>query len=436
MKTDDPRKIIDHSPMSRTQVIAVAITCALSALDGLDVLSVTFAAPGITEQWGVTKSALGLVFSCGLVGMAFGSLFLAPFADVVGRRRMVFASLAIMTIGMLGSAFSNSVSELGAWRIFTGVGIGSMVAIITPLVVEFSNLKRRALCVAIMAIGYPLGGVIGGFAAGILLQYFEWPSVFLMGVGLALLLTPFVVWGLPESLGYLLERRDDKALPRVNALLARLGHPAIDQLPPRTQRTKSSYAAIFEKAQIFATAQMTAVNFMFVVATYYFLSWLPQMIADAGFGASAASAASATANLSGVAGAITLGFLARKFELRRLVMLAMIGFGIATACFGFAKPELPVLIGMAAIAGGFLIAGVTGIFTLIGGAFAPHMRATGTGFVIGVGRGGSAIAPAVAGVLFGLGAGRAEVSLVFGVCAVIAGLLLLLRMRKVGAAAA
>ncbi len=426
----DPRDVIDQSPIRRPQIMAIAVTVALSALDGFDVLSVTFAAPGITQDWGVTKGVLGLVFSSGLLGMALGSLFLAPLADVVGRRRMVLASLAIMTVGMGFCAFSNSVSELSAWRVVTGVGIGAMVAVINPLVVEFSNVKRRALAVGFMAIGYPIGGVIGGFISAILLRHFDWPSVFLLGVAMAVLLTPFVLWLLPESLAYLMERRDGKSLERVNTLLARLGHKQVSDLPPPEKRARVPYAAIFAKDQIAATLQVTAVNFLFVMTVYYFLSWLPQMVADAGYSASTATTVSATANLVGIAGAVVLGLFANLVGLRLLVSIAMLGFGAATAIFGFVRPELAVLTAMASIAGAFLFAGIAGIFTTIGATFAPHMRATGTGFVIGVGRGGSALAPAIAGALFAVGASRGEVSLALGACAFVAGLLLLFPARK------
>jgi hypothetical protein len=51
----------------------------LNALDGFDVLSSAFASPGISKEWGIPRSELGLVLSAELVGMGFGS-------DVAGRR--------------------------------------------------------------------------------------------------------------------------------------------------------------------------------------------------------------------------------------------------------------------------------------------------------------------------------------------------------------
>ena len=70
----DPRTTISLSPMSRLQIGVVAITVGLNALDGFDVLSISFASPGIAAEWGIDRAALGIVLSMELIGMAGGSV--------------------------------------------------------------------------------------------------------------------------------------------------------------------------------------------------------------------------------------------------------------------------------------------------------------------------------------------------------------------------
>src|ERR1700712_5011638 len=82
----DPRETIAASPMRPLQVLVVAITVALNALDGFDVLSISFASPGIAQEWGIDRAALGIVLSMELVGMALGSILLGGVADRIGRR--------------------------------------------------------------------------------------------------------------------------------------------------------------------------------------------------------------------------------------------------------------------------------------------------------------------------------------------------------------
>ena len=70
--TTDPREIIRQTPMSVPQWVAVVLMIALNALDGFDVLSSAFAAPGIAKEWGIARDALGVVLAMELVGMGVG----------------------------------------------------------------------------------------------------------------------------------------------------------------------------------------------------------------------------------------------------------------------------------------------------------------------------------------------------------------------------
>ncbi|WP_375396687.1 MFS transporter [uncultured Sphingomonas sp.] len=422
----DLRRGFSAAPMSRAQIAAVAVTVALSALDGYDVLSVTFAAPAIARDWGVGKAALGGLLSAGLAGMALGSLVLAPFADIVGRRTLVLASLMLMAAGMLLSAFAVSLSQLVAWRVLTGLGIGAMVAVINPLAAEFANTRRRALALALMAMGYPLGGLVGGLASALLLRFYGWPAVFLAGVAAAVLLIPVVLLFLPEPLAFLLARRRGDSLARVNALLVRCGRDRVTILPPETIKADAGYAAVFAPRQVGTTIRVTLANFLFVMAVYYVLSWLPQMVAEAGFPPSTASLVAAAANLAGIAGGVMLGWLARRAGLNRLTVATMIGLGLATTVFGLTPASLPLLVLAAGICGFFLFGGIAGLYATFAVSFAAEARASGSGFVIGIGRIGSAAAPLLAGWLFASGLGQGAVSAAFGACAVFAGLILLL----------
>ena len=88
----NPQAILDEAPMSRAQWVTVATMIGLNALDGFDVLSISFAAPGIAQAWGIDRAALGLVLSMELIGMALGSLTLGGAAD---RLAAVQPSLAV-----------------------------------------------------------------------------------------------------------------------------------------------------------------------------------------------------------------------------------------------------------------------------------------------------------------------------------------------------
>src|SRR5882757_3519943 len=143
----DPRELIAGSPMSTLQIVVVALTIALNALDGFDVLSISFASPGIAQEWGIDRAALGIVLSMELVGMALGSILLGGVADRIGRRPAILGCLVVMATGMIMATTVSGLVGLSTWRIITGLGIGGMLAAINAVAAEFSNAKRRHLSV-------------------------------------------------------------------------------------------------------------------------------------------------------------------------------------------------------------------------------------------------------------------------------------------------
>jgi MFS family permease len=113
--------------------------------------------------------------------MAIGSLGLAPFADIIGRRPMVLISVGLATAGMLLSSMAHSAVELGIWRVVTGLGIGGILACTNVIASEYSSKRWRGMAISIYTAGYGIGATLGGAAAVTLQASFGWRSVFLLG---------------------------------------------------------------------------------------------------------------------------------------------------------------------------------------------------------------------------------------------------------------
>jgi benzoate transport len=429
--SNDPREIIGKRDMSAFQIVAVAITIGLNALDGFDVVSISFAAPGILREWGIEQGALGIVLSMGLLGMAAGSVLVAPLADVIGRRPMILACLMAMGAGMLLSATANDVYMLSLWRIVTGLGIGAMLASITAVSAEYSNDKRRDFAVAAMSIGYPVGVVLGGSFAAWLLVNYDWRAVFIFGGIITLVFIPLVLWRMPESISFLMQKRPDGALERINRTLAKMRHPtieAIPEAPPKTER--GSPTDIFRPALLPVTAALTATYFLHILTFYYMQTWLPTIIVEMGFTQAQGTGVLVWANLGGAVGGATLGWLAYRFGLKPLTVLVALLTGVVVALFGQMSPDLTMLQVIVFVAGFFWNATIIGLYAIAARSFPTQARASGTGFMIGIGRGGSVLAPIMAGFLFQGGYGRDTVSLLMALGSVAAALVLLLALRQ------
>src|SRR3984893_16721124 len=212
--TGDARALLRDGPMSSFQIMVVVITTALNMIDGFDVLAISFTAPLIAKEWGVPPQTLGILLSAGLAGMALGSLFLSPLADLFGRRAVLIASTVILSLGMLASAVAGNVWELAASRLLTGIGVGGVLASGNTLLSEYSSDRWRDLSISSMVVGYPAGAILGGSISAYLIVAFGWRSAFIFGGVCSTILLPVLLY-LPESIDFILARHPKDALARV-----------------------------------------------------------------------------------------------------------------------------------------------------------------------------------------------------------------------------
>jgi MFS family permease len=391
---NDPRELLATSPMSRMQMLVIAITLGLTALDGFDILSISFASPGIAREWGIDRAALGVVLSMELLGMALGSILLGGVAD-------------LMVAGV------HNLTALCVWRVITGLGIGGMLAANNAVATEFSSIRHRDLSVSVMAIGYPLGAVFGGMVAAHLLKGNNWRTVFEFGAICTGIFLPVVFLWVPESIGWLCQARPSGALERLNRSLTRLGYGRVESLPSaEPKQTRSSLINLFAGGLAPITIILSVTYFLHVTTFYFIIKWVPKIVVDMGFAPASAAGVLVWTNVGGAAGGAVLGLLTKRLDLKLLTLAVFIGSAIMVVVFGRGTADLAQLSLICALAGFFTNGGIVGVYALISRAFPTPLRASGTGFVIGVGRGGSFIAPIVAGLLFQAGIGLSLVALI------------------------
>lgn len=394
---------MEEAEITSRQVPAIVLCGLLNALDGYDILSISFASPGIARSWGINHAALGVVLSMELFGMAAGSVLLGQIADRVGRRATVLGCLAVMALGMAVTSVVQGIGELAAIRFATGLGIGGMLATTNALVAECARPRWKSTAVALMAAGYPFGSVVGGACASALLVHGDWRGVFLLGAGVAGALWLLAALLLPET------------LPEKQAGPGKQGGRA-----PRL-----SLPHLFAPDLRAVTLLLTAAYFCHIFTFYFMLKWIPKIVADMGFAPAAAGKVLVVSSLGGLAGGLVFGLLSAKAPTRTLLIAALFASALAVAAFGQAPHALPAL-ARAAFIGGFATNGAVVMFyALIAVSFPTSARAGGTGFVIGMGRGGAAMGPIVAGLLFQAGFGLATVAAFMASGALLAALVLL-----------
>ena len=432
----DPRDLMSNSDMSLRQVIVVAVTIALCALDGFDVLAISFASPGISSEWGIDRAALGFVLSMELLGMAIGSVVMGRFADAWGRRPIILFCVILMATGMWMATTANSVYDLSFWRVVTGMGIGGTLSAINAVAAEFANEKRRNLCVSLMVIGYPIGAVIGGTIAASLLQDNNWRSVFEFGAFATATLIPIVYFLVPESVAWLCEKQPANALQRINIILQRMGKKSVTSLPPPAPgNQQQSLVSIFAPELLPTTILVTFAYALHITTFYYILKWVPKIVVDMGFDASSAAGVLVWANLGGATGGALFGLLTQRFHLFKMTIGTLLLATTMVILFGTGFDNLYQLSLVSAAVGFFTNSGVVGLYAILAQVYSASTRATGSGFAIGTGRGGSVLAPILAGLLFAAGQGLQTVSIIMGLGSTLAAVAIWLLLQSRNSAA-
>ena len=407
----DPRAILAEAPMSLYQWSAVTIVGLLYVLDGFDVMAISFAAPRLLREWGISKAEMGYALSAGLFGMALGSLFLSPLADSMGRRRVLLAALVFMIAGTSWTAVSQDIRMLLASRLLTGLGMGAMIGVLSPLAAEYANAQRRDFVVSLTAVGYALGAILGGALSGWLLSFNTWRSIFYVGSGLGLLLLIISATWLLEPLEWLMARPGRAYLMRVNAYLRRCGHPIMESLPLPPVNRALPLTSLFAPELRKATWSITALYFCYTIPLFYMQTWAPALVVEIGLPASQAAVIAASMSVGGVLAGAFIAVTSLRINLKQLELTLLAGAACSIPMFILLPNRFAPLIIGALVMGFFLMGSMVGLYAIIGRTFPVHLRASGTGFVLGWGRLGSTLPPVLAGLLFTAGFSRVGVTL-------------------------
>ncbi|TLZ59526.1 MAG: MFS transporter [Gammaproteobacteria bacterium] len=375
-------------------------------LDGFDILAMSFSASGVKAAWNLPNSELGELFSAGLVGMAAGSLLLAPCADVFGRRRIILVSVLIAGAGMLGSVAARGFGELLALRALTGVGIGGTIASVAVLVSEYAPDRWRSAALAAYSTGYPVGATLGGALTALAIPRFGWRSAFAIG-GVMTLALLVVAWrALPESLDFLLARRPPGALGRLNELLVRMRLPELGVLPgsPASSGAPPAETRAPLRWLLTPTTFLVWVTFFCTMAAFYFfVSWTPRLLNAAGLSATAGLTAGVLLNLGGIVGCGGFAVAAARADARRLLIGSLIASALLIAAFGAVVHRLELALWTALLLGVLSNAAMAGLYAVGPPLYPTAVRATGMGCAIGIGRLGAILAPLASGALLDRG---------------------------------
>ncbi|MFD6492797.1 MFS transporter [Streptomyces sp. NPDC060188] len=154
----------------------------------LDGNIVTVAMPAIQEDLGFSAAGLAWVVNAYLI--PFGGLLLLAgrLGDLVGRRRMFTAGLAVFTAASVLCGVATGPAPLIAARALQGVGGAMTSAVVLGMLVSlFPGAREQGRAIAVFSAVGAAGGALGTFLGGALTQALGWHSIFLINLPIGVL---------------------------------------------------------------------------------------------------------------------------------------------------------------------------------------------------------------------------------------------------------
>lgn len=232
----------------------VGLLLALGAgwmFDSLEVNLVGSVINPLSEHFHATTGQASRVYWVWLIGILLGALAGGRLADQFGRRRLFVATLLWYAAFTVLTALSPTLQVLYVFRLLTGLGVGAEYAIINAAIMEFMPSRTRGkACAAVMNF-WPVGAIVSGFIAFLMLNTFALPNTVSWRYGFALggILALVVLYfrrRLPESPRWLVSQGRTR---EAEAIVTRLELAAgIDPGAPATSVTTQQAAPTIRQA--------------------------------------------------------------------------------------------------------------------------------------------------------------------------------------------
>jgi AAHS family 4-hydroxybenzoate transporter-like MFS transporter len=271
---------------------------------------------------------------------------------------------------------------------------------------EFSPKRLRATFVLVIYCGFSLGFVAAGAAAGWLLPAQGWRSMFWVGALAPALLTPVLLWALPESPVFLIKR--GAAGARIHALFRRIdpalqaGGDPVFQVEGGGGR--AALSALFTDGRTLGTVILWAVFAINLGLFYAQQSWLPTILAGLKYPPSVVVSATTLTTVGGIVAAFVTGpCMDRLGAAATLAVLYALGCVFVAATGAVLHSGLPLLMAANFLAGCCVSGGQKSVIALAAVFYPAPIRSTGVGWALGVGRLGGVAGPLLLGAGFDKG---------------------------------
>ena len=394
--------------------ITVLICFLIAVIEGIDIQAAGVAAAGIKEYFALDAKQLGLFFSAGILGLLPGALVGGRYADRIGRKKVLIASVSIFAIFTLCTVWVNSFYTLLLVRFLAGAGLGAAMPNLIALASESTTPENRGRAVGLMYCGMPIGAIIVSLLAAQLASSdmaSSWKTIFYVGGLVPLIVVPLMIKFLPESREFLKAQQEVKT----------------------SEQKPLSYKDLFSREYAARTLLLWVSYFFTLMVVYIMLSWLPSLFTELGFSRKDGSMAMVYFQIGAAIGTVVLGMLIDRWNKAYVIILMYVGILIGLFSLNSAT-SLNLMFVAAAVMGTFTIGGQGVLYAFGSFVYPTHLRGQGVGAASAVGRIGAMMGPAIAGQLLAMGSGATGVITAAIPCIIISAIIMVLLTRRLEAA--
>ena len=380
------------------------LLCALAAcFEGVELQVAGVAAAGIIPEFRPDAHQLGIFFSASTVGLCGGALLGGRLSDLIGRKRVLVASVAIFGLFSLWAATAATMPALIWARLLTGLGLGGAFPILVALTAESSAADRRSSNVALVYAAMPLGGAAISLLS-MLLTPGHWRQLFVAGGVFPLLAVPVMALYLRESQAF-----------------ERVAVAAAGAKPP-----EAGFMAVLTQGRALRTLLLWTSFFLGLVTLYLLLNWLPTLLLGNGLGKHQVSLAQIAFNLGGAVAALLMGRLLDGSYRRSSTIAVFVALPVSLTYLALAPKQSPAIVLIVLVLGIVVLASQVVTYAVAPECYPTAIRGVGVGTAVAMGRLGSIAGPVLGAVLVARGQTTSQlllhlvpVSLVAGICAVV-----------------
>jgi len=401
MQTVNVYALSSNSKFNRFHRLILFWCMLILVIDGYDLAIVGAALPAIMQDMQIAPTSAGIMAGSALFGTMLGAIFLGTLADRIGRPKMVAMCVALFSLFTAGAGFTNDPVSFSIMRFIAGLGIGGVLPVCTAQMSEFAPLKLRTRLVTLVFAGYSVGGILVAITSKQLIESHGWQWVFYVAA-LPVLLIPFILKTMPDSIGYMLKegRQDElrKVALRIEPTLNITSQTEMTGNLAILAELDAPVRNLFKEGRGFSTVMIWTAFMTGLFMVYALNSWLTKLMAMAGFSLGSALNFVIVFNLGAIAGGLGGGWLADKLNIKYVLVSFYIVGAIALTLMGYTR-DVSLLYAVVFVVGASTLGTQLLAYAYAGDFYPSTIRSAGVGFASGVGRIGAIVAPVLIGWL-------------------------------------